>query len=123
MSGSKILADTNTLIYLDKGLTNVAAMLDNKELCVSFITEIELLGFYRLGKEKIKHLESMLLSTDIIEMNYFIKKTAIRTKQGKKIKTPDAIIAATAIEHDLPLLTADRGFGTIAELNCIFFEV
>ena len=58
MSGSKILADTNTLIYLDKGLTNVAAMLDNKELCVSFITEIELLGFYRLGKEKIKHLES-----------------------------------------------------------------
>ncbi|MCG3166887.1 MAG: hypothetical protein POELPBGB_02670 [Bacteroidia bacterium] len=123
MSGNKILADTNTLIYLDKGATKVATLLHEKELCISYITEIELLGFHGLGKEKILRLENMLSSIDIIEMDIFIKKTAIRLKQKGKIKTPDAIIAATSLEYNIPLVTADTGFASIAGLNCIFFEV
>ena len=33
------------------------------------------------------------------------------------IKLPDAIIAATAIEQNLTLITADTGFEKIKELN------
>lgn len=38
------------------------------------------------------------------------------------IKLPDAIIAATAIKNRVPLLTADKGFRQIAELDLILLE-
>ena len=36
-----------------------------------------------------------------------------------KIKLPDAIIAATAIHYNLPLLSADKGFKNISGLTLI----
>ena len=57
MSGTeKILADTNTLIYLDSGNLEVAALLKDKEIYISFITEIELLGFSMLSRAKLLQL-------------------------------------------------------------------
>ena len=47
----------------------------------------------------------------------------IAIKKQQKIKIPDAIIAATAIINDLPLLTSDKAFGKIKDLQCIVFEV
>ncbi|MBQ9620289.1 MAG: hypothetical protein IJR44_07350 [Neisseriaceae bacterium] len=38
------------------------------------------------------------------------------------IKLPDAIIAATVIKNRVPLLTADKGFRQIAELDLILLE-
>ena len=38
------------------------------------------------------------------------------------IKLPDAIIAATAIKNNLPLLTADKGFKRVSELNLNLLE-
>jgi predicted nucleic acid-binding protein len=38
------------------------------------------------------------------------------------IDFPDAIIAATAIEYNLPLISSDDGFSTIKELDFIFLE-
>ena len=52
-----------------------------------------------------------------------ICQTTIRVKQKRKIKVPDAIIAATAIENNLPLLTADTAFTSVADLNCILIEL
>lgn len=36
-----------------------------------------------------------------------------------KIKLPDAIIAATAIVNQIPLITADKVFEQIKELNLV----
>jgi predicted nucleic acid-binding protein len=43
-------------------------------------------------------------------------------KQAYPIKLPDALIAATAIYLDIPLLTFDKGFKNISELQLIFWE-
>ena len=123
MSGNKVLVDTNSLIYLDGGSETVAAHLEGNEVIISFISEIELLGFPGLSTEKLRQLESMLASMRILDMNHRQKQIAIRLRQTKKMKTPDAIIAAAAIENDLPLLTADKGFNNIPGLTCILFEV
>jgi predicted nucleic acid-binding protein len=124
MSGvERILADTNTLIYLDNGNIEVASLLKGKEISISFITEIELLGFATLSRSKLLQLKEMIAGMYVIEMNSLQKQIAIELKQKRKLKTPDAIIAAAAIEKNIPLLTADKAFTKIPELACILFEV
>jgi hypothetical protein len=44
MSGISILSDTNPLIYLLDGNTEVADFLDGKQVWISVITELELFG-------------------------------------------------------------------------------
>ena len=48
-----------------------------------------------------------------------VVKRCIRIRRQKKIKTPDAIIAATAIEHDYILLTSDTDFKNIPHLQVL----
>ena len=44
MNGKEILVDTNILLYLLKGNDTLEQMLQGKDLYVSFITELELIG-------------------------------------------------------------------------------
>lgn len=69
---------------------------------ISVITQIELLswkgGFeVRIG-EFINDSSVFGLTPEVVEM-------CIKLRREKKIRTPDAIIAATAIVYDLTLLT------------------
>ncbi len=50
------------------------------------------------------------------------KKLFVSLKRSYKIKLPDSINAATALYLDLPLMTADRGFSRIEELNLMIYE-
>jgi len=43
----------------------------------------------------------------------------VKIRRGKKIKTPDAIIAATAIVHNLTLITGDGDFNNIKGLSIV----
>jgi predicted nucleic acid-binding protein len=49
------------------------------------------------------------------------KNRAIR--QNNKIKLPDAIIAATAMQYGLPLVTADKGFSKITNLDLLLINL
>ena len=52
-----------------------------------------------------------------------IKKTTIGLKQKYTIKTADAIIAASAIYLNLPLVTADKSFKKIQEIDLQLLEL
>jgi predicted nucleic acid-binding protein len=121
--GSRLLVDTNLLIFLLDGNHLATEMLQDKVLYYSFITEIELLGLFDITLPQKKFIEKFL--SNLIKIGYSdkIEKTTIALKQKKKIKVPDAIIAATALVYDLPLITADKGFKSINELECILFEM
>ncbi|HAH54244.1 MAG TPA: hypothetical protein DCM02_02880 [Flavobacterium sp.] len=43
----------------------------------------------------------------------------MKIRRSKKIRTPDAIIAATAIVHNLTLITNDNDFNGIQKLKTI----
>ena len=58
----------------------------------------------------------------IAEINQQIKQITKNLMQEVLVKLPDAIIAATALYLDLPLLTADLGFERIPELKLIILE-
>jgi predicted nucleic acid-binding protein len=61
-------------------------------------------------------MELFISGCTIIEINNEIAEKTIVIRKRNKIKTPDAIIAATAIVHHLTLITSDNGFNNIAGL-------
>ncbi len=123
MSGHSFLVDTNMLILLINGNDRVAELLDGCRLNVSFITELELLSAQGLQQSQIKTIENLLADCIIVDINPRIKNSAISLRRKNRIKLPDAIIAATAITLEIPLLTADKGFKPLDDLTQILFEL
>ncbi len=121
MSGSKFLADTNTFIYLLDKHPVLEPLLDS-EWFFSFITEIELLGKPGITKSEIKEVKGVLEICSRIVHVQAINEITIQLKQAHKIKLPDALIAATAIYQRLPILTFDKGFTKIKEIDVVLLE-
>ena len=121
MNGIDFIADTNILIYTLEGHPGVKAILPYF-FAVSVISEIELLGKTGISDLEKEIINELLNDCQVIELNSVIKERAISLKQKQKIRLPDAIIAATAIEYSLPLVTADKRLEKIEGLNCLVFE-
>jgi predicted nucleic acid-binding protein len=49
-------------------------------------------------------------------MSNLVKERYVEIKKKYKLKLPDAIIAASAIAFDMPLITSDKQFKTVNEL-------
>ena len=62
-------------------------------------------------------IKELLLNCMISYLDNDIKNQAIYLRRFYKIKLPDAIVAATAISYNVPLLTADKEFNKIKGLN------
>ena len=119
MNGISIVCDTNPLIYLLDGDRNLARFLDNKHIYVSVITELELFGKQNLSDHDNEMIELLLNNCFLIDINQEIKHAYREIKRKYAIKLPDAVIAATALYLDLPLLTFDRDFENIQNLKLI----
>jgi len=121
MNGDKILVDTNIFIHLLNRHPKISEFLD-KEWWFNFITEIELLGKPGISKEEVKVIEDLLSICTKVPHGEDIDHITIALKQKYAIKTPDAIIAATSIYLQIPLVTFDKGMKKIAELDLILLE-
>ena len=58
----------------------------------------------------------------IISIDYSIKELAISLLKKYPLKIPDLIIAATAVSMDVPLITSDKGFKQVTELEIDFYN-
>jgi hypothetical protein len=116
------IADTNFLVYIHEGNKIVEPFLAY-DYGISFISEIELLGFHKLSKSEESKLKLLLNDCFQIEWNTKIKEQTIQLKRKYNIKLPDAIIAATSLVYNIPLITADKGFSKMKELDIVFIEV
>jgi len=122
MSGNKIFLDTNILLYLLSGDETIAELLNGKQFYISFITQLELLGYTKLDKKQEEIILDLLSNCVIIDINDDIKARAIHFRKSKKIKLPDCIIVASALYLDLPIITADEEFKKVKELNLILYK-
>ncbi|SRR5258706_4721618 len=121
MSGDKLVVDTNIIIYHLKGDLTVESLLGGKKIIVSFITEIELKSHSDLSNEQRSIIQHFLSFTEIVHSNARITAEAIKIRIEKKLKAPDAIIVATAIALNLPLLSADKRLGGISNLDLVTY--
>jgi predicted nucleic acid-binding protein len=121
MSGISFLVDTNILIYLQNGRPSIDQYLGD-EFYVSDITVLEYLGVKGILEDQLKKRKIVLDACQLIEFNPSIRDLSIELKQKYQIKVPDAIIAATSIVNNKTLLTADKDFKKIKELNLLIIE-
>ncbi len=122
MSGNSIFLDTNIVLYLLSGDETIADFLNDKTVFLSFITELELLGYKEISAEELSKVESLLADSTIIDINSEIKKIVIELRKSNKIKLPDAIIAATSHYLNIPFMTSDIDLTKLTELNILFYE-
>jgi hypothetical protein len=101
--------DSNVVIdYLSGQLPNNAmsflnGIIDNSPT-ISIMTKIEVLGFN--NPPEIEALLNLLIDvSSVIPLNDDVVNTTIEIRKKNKIKTPDAIVAATAIVLDYQLIT------------------
>jgi predicted nucleic acid-binding protein len=59
----------------------------------------------------------------IIDLDDSVKEMAIAIKQNCSIELADSIIAATAKCFDLPLVTADKDFNKIKEVDIVLLDL
>jgi predicted nucleic acid-binding protein len=118
MTGFSFVADTNFLVAVHEGKKHVEPFLDNT-VVISVISEIELLGWYKIKAEEKHLLRSLLDDCILFELTAEIRKLAIELRQQVRIKTPDAIIAATSKYLQIPLVTSDKDFKIIPGIELI----
>jgi len=123
MIGNSIVLDTNIVLYLLNGDDELASILNQMQLYVSVITEIELLGYKEISNEDKVKIKYFLSECIIVPLYDEIKNLCITIKQTSKVKTPDAIVAATSIYNQIPLITSDKGFEKIQDLDLFLYKV
>ena len=122
MNEINLLCDTNVLIYLLNNNLDVKDLLDGKIIHISSITELELFG-KQLSPAEYNIINSLIDSCVVVELIQPIKKIVIQLKQKYQLKLPDAIIAATSIYCNIPLVTYDSNFNKIEEINLFLLEL
>jgi len=122
MNGTNLLLDTNIVLYLLAGDKTLATMLDDKDVYVSYITEMELLSYKNLSIAEENRIAAFLADAIVIDMTVPIKQKAIQLRKATGMKLPDSIIAASSLQMDIPLLTADAGFKKVKSLNYLHYE-
>lgn len=118
----RFLIDTSAVIkFLNESfpmssLEFLDEILDD-ECIISFITQIELLAWEDTDEEN-EIVKTFISGSEILGIDQSIIKKTIEIRKKSKIKLPDALIAATAIEFNLTLLADnDKDFKKVEVLG------
>jgi hypothetical protein len=117
----RFLLDTNAVVSLLKGNASLIQTLQAATwVGMSVITELEFLSFPGLAEQDESLFQQFKSRVEIIDLQSSDSKLLtciIEIRRSAKVKLPDAIIAAMAIDNDATLLSQDAGFSKVAVLS------
>jgi len=118
MSGVKYLLDTNFILGMLKSTPEVLAILTTKGLLASqcafsAVTRMELLGYPDITVDEDALIRQRLAQFRYLAISPAVEEKAIQLRRIRRIKLPDALIAATALCHGLQLMTMDFGLQSV----------
>jgi predicted nucleic acid-binding protein len=106
---NKYLLDTNIVIYFFNGITDDESLIDilKDSFNISIITKIEFLSWQKLHNDEILNKKAIefISNATIYDLDEVVANQTIKNRQLYKIKTPDAIIGATAQVHGFEIVT------------------
>ena len=112
MSGIECLLDTNIVIGILKDdratidlLLARGAVGDDSALCS--ISRVELLSKPEMDAAEEAKISGAIGRLTVLPLTRVIEDKAILLRRSRRMKLPDAIIAATALVHELELITHD----------------
>jgi toxin FitB len=119
--GKKYLTDTNVLLEylagsLPKKTHDFVESVINEDFNISVINRIEVLGH----ESATQVLADFLDLATTHQLTQEVEKQTIILRKQKKIKLPDAIIAATALVHRFTIISRNtKDFVNIIGLDCL----
>ena len=116
-----ILLDTNLLIYsVQKEHDALRQWILTIQPSYSIISKVEVLGYWNLSSEQAQAIAAVLSPMREISLTSRQCERAITLRQQRKMSLGDALIAATAIDHELTLATRNtKDFDWISGLTLI----
>jgi len=119
-----MVIDTNILIAYLKGDADVVAFLsswrkEGRALFVSSIIRAEVLALPSLSGTELNHIKDFLDEFIPVPFDDVLAEKAAALKRLYAMELPDCLIAATALERRVPLVTRDKQFRKIKELEVI----
>ncbi len=116
-----MLLDTNILIYLAQpGGEALQPMLATVDPAASQAFRVEALGFHKITPDEDERLHKVFGWVEVLPMDEAVADAAIALRRARKMKLGDALIAATALLYNLPLVTRNEAdFRHITSLQII----
>ena len=118
------LIDTNVVSkYFSSSLHEAAMQFMDKVFDavpnLSVITQIELLC-WKVEEDIEQEISNFLSDSIVLDISQKVIENCVKIRKGRKIKTPDAIIAASAIAYGYTLITNnEKDFSNIKGLKVI----
>lgn len=101
-----MLLDTNIIIYLAQpGGEKLQAQVSAMSPAASLVSRVESLGFHRITAAERERLDKLFSWVEVLPVNDAVAEGAILLRQSRNMKLGDALIAATALLYELPLMT------------------
>ncbi len=123
MNGSRYLLDTNAVVALLQGEVFLVQLLQNADwVGISLISQIEFLVFSGLSQSDRDLFQQFLQRVEVIGLagsDSPLIESIIEIRQHHRLKLPDAMIAAIALQHSARLVTRDQGFTKVRDLTVI----
>ena len=119
------LLDTNTIIhYLNASLPPSAMLfmhiVVDEQSNISVISKIETLGYNFTDVAEKNIMEAFVNASTVLPINDDVVNQTIAIRKSRKIKLPDALIAATAMVYNFTILTNNTAdFKDINGITCI----
>lgn len=119
-----ILLDTNAAIYYLQGDQDAIAVIERyrksgQQYIISTITEVEIFSFPKLSPLQMIEIHRWLEELIIVSVDSIIAREAARIRRLYRIRTPDAIIVATALHYQASVVSRDKGMAKIKEIDVI----
>ena len=123
MNGNRYVLDTNAIIALLQGNTQLIQLLQNANwIGISIISQIEFLVFSWLTQSDLQLFQQFIQRVEIVGLaagDPVLVDKIIEIRQQYRLKLPDAVIAAITIQNSASLVTADQEFAKINRLKVI----
>jgi hypothetical protein len=116
-----MLLDSNIIIYSAKREhAELRHFLAENRYSVSAVSRIEVLGYHLLAQKQREYLEKFFEAASVLAISDSVITQAVQLRQEKRIGLGDAILAGTALAHQLELVTRNvRDFSWINGLSFI----
>ncbi len=116
-----MLLDSNIIIYsAQPGFQQLREFIKKNNPVVCWINYLEVLGYDKLNAKDKKYFEDFFSAAYILEINFQIIQSATLLRRKKMMKLGDALMAATALHFEMPLVTHNTlDFKHIKQLKLI----
>ena len=123
MNGNRYLLDTNAIVALLQGNSQLIQLLQDADwIGVSVISQIEFLAFSGLSQADRQLFQQFVQRVEIVGLvagNAVLIEKIIEIRSSYRLKLPDAVIAAMALHNSASLVTADQEFAKVTMLSVI----